>query len=282
MGEHQLVLRGERGELVGCGDERQAGDRGDFLRHRFGKPIGRVEPGADRGAALRELVEAGQRLFDPLDARVHLRGVTREPLPQGERGRVLRMCAADLDDIAPRVRLRRQVGVHRTQRGEQMPHHLARRGDVDRARERVVRALAHVDVVVGMDRCLRADHSAEHLDRAVGDHLVGVHVRLRTRAGLPHDERKFGVELAVDHFLRRADDRVGELAIEHTQVAIGFGRRALDRAQGANKRHRHRLAADAKVLQRALRLCAPQVIGGDLDGAEGIALGTGLSHPLPR
>ena len=51
------------------------------------------------------------------------------------------------------------------------------RRDVHHRREGVVRRLAAVDVVVGMDRRLGADHAAGELDRAVGDHLVGVHVR---------------------------------------------------------------------------------------------------------
>jgi hypothetical protein len=56
---------------------------------------------------------------------------------------------------------------------------LARRGDVHRGGERVVRRLAHVDVVVGMDRVLAAHLAAGELDRAVRNHLVDVHVGLR-------------------------------------------------------------------------------------------------------
>ena len=56
--EHHGVVRGQRLELVGRGDERQAGDRGDPLGHHLGEADRRVEAGADRGAALRQLHQA--------------------------------------------------------------------------------------------------------------------------------------------------------------------------------------------------------------------------------
>ena len=39
------------------------------------------------------------------------------------------------------------------------------------------------------------------LNAAVRNDFVDVHVRLRARAGLPHIERKFAVELAGDHLI---------------------------------------------------------------------------------
>ena len=69
------------------------------------KPIGRVQAGADRGAALRQLHQLRQRLLDALDAVLDLLGVAGEFLAQRERRRVLGVRAADLDDVLPRLRL---------------------------------------------------------------------------------------------------------------------------------------------------------------------------------
>jgi len=62
----------------------------------------------------------------------------------------------------------------------------------------IVRALAHIDVIVGVHRHLAAHLPAQDLDGAVGDHLVHVHVSLSARTRLPHDQREVIVQLAGD------------------------------------------------------------------------------------
>src|SRR5207248_7920071 len=73
--------------------------------------------------------------------------------------------------------------------GEQIAGDLAERGKVDGRGEDVVRGLADVDGVIGVDvlagRCR--------------DHLVRVHVRGRARAGLEDVDWELVVELAVRH-----------------------------------------------------------------------------------
>ena len=159
-------------------------------------------------------------------------------------------------------------------------HDLLGAGDVHGRRIGVVRRLAHVDVVVGVDRLLRAHLAAQHLDGAVRDHLVGVHVRLGARAGLPDDQREMVVELAVDHLLRRLDDGLAELRVEPAERHVGLGRGALDDAERAHDRQRLLLPADLEIAEGALRLRAPVAVGGDLDGAEGVGFGAGLGHDL--
>ena len=156
--------------------------------------------------------------------------------------------------------------------GSRCAHGLLGRGDVHRGREGVVGGLAAVDVVVGMHRRLAAALAAEQLVGAAGDHLVGVHVGLGARAGLPDHERELVVELAVDHLLRGLADRLGELGIELAEPHVDPGRRELDDAERADQRRRHALAADLEVLQRALGLGAPVAVGLDLDRAERVGL----------
>jgi hypothetical protein len=73
-----------------------------------------------------------------------------------------------------------------------------------------------------MHRVLRADLAAQHLDGAVGDHLVGVHVRLRAGTRLPHHEREVVVELAVDDLLRRRDDGIGQPRVQLAALLVGL------------------------------------------------------------
>jgi hypothetical protein len=91
-------MRGQRLELVGRGGEGQAGDRRDLFGDQLGEADRRVEPGADRGAALRQLIEPGSVELDAL-IRFDLRGVAGEFLAERQRRRVLGVGAADLDDV---------------------------------------------------------------------------------------------------------------------------------------------------------------------------------------
>ena len=83
-------------------------------------------------------------------------------------------------------------------------------------REGIVRALAHVAMIVRMNGIFGADHAAQNLNRTVGDHLVGVHVRLGAGTCLPHDKREMVVQFAVDHLASGLDHCVGQLHVELT------------------------------------------------------------------
>ncbi len=278
MREQQRILRGERLELVGRGNEGQPGRLRNFRGHGLAEALGRVEPGADRGAALRQLVEPGQRRLDPLDPERDLPRIARELVAQGQRGGVLRVRAADLDDVRPAFRLGLQHVAQSHQRGQQRSRHLAGAGDGDRAGHGVVGRLAHVDMVVGMDWAFGPQLAAQRQIGAVGDHLVGVHIALRARAGLPHHQREMIVEIAARDLLGRGDDGIGQPALEQPLRGVDPRRRRLDRAQRVDHRQRDALAANAEVLQAALRLCAPQPVCGDGDFAKGVGFDTGAGH----
>ena len=196
---------------------------------------GALSAGADGGSALREFHQLRQRRLDPADAVLDLLRIAGELLAEGQGGGVLRVRAADLDDVRPGLRpwrLRASASWARAGRSRWTISSGA--GDMHRGRVGVVGRLAEIDVVVGVDRLLGADLAAEHLDRAVGDHLVDVHVGLGARAGLPDDEREMIVELAVDHLVGGGDDRIGQLGGQAAKIAIDFGGGALDDAEGAD------------------------------------------------
>ena len=115
-----------------------------FAAEILGEPGGRVQPGADRGAALRQPVGAVfDRRLDPAAAAVELVRIAREFVAERERGRILEMRAADLDDVGPGLCLRVERRVQPVERGQQALRRRERRGDVERGREAVVRRLAH-------------------------------------------------------------------------------------------------------------------------------------------
>ncbi len=73
---------------------------------------------------------------------------------------------------------------------------------------------------------------------------------------------------AGEHFVGGRRDGVGLFSVEQAEVAIDHGAGALDGGQCHDQFVRHALGGDGEVLQRTLRLRAPQPFGGDLDGAE--------------
>ena len=167
-----------------------------------------VQPGPDRRAADRQLAHARPRPYEPVERLVELRDPAGDHLAQGQGRRVLEVRPAHHDHMGKRLRLGVQRVPQGADRGEQQALQLFDGGNVHHGGEGVVGRLAVVDVVVGVDRLLRPDHPAGELDGAVGDDLVGVHVGLRARPGLEHDQRELTVELAVDDLLGGPDDQV--------------------------------------------------------------------------
>jgi hypothetical protein len=258
--------------------------KGRPFRHAGGKTLveagGGIEAGADGGAALRQRVNVVQALDDAAAPGDEGGDVAGKFLAQRERRRVLRMGAADLDDVGKGGGLFLQGGDQMVEAGQERCMGLAHDGDVDRGREGVVGRLAHIDVVVGMDGRLGAHLSAHQLDGAVGDHLVGVHVGLRAGAGLPDDEREIVVEPAVDDFLGGLDDPARALRVEDAERKVRLGGGALDEAECVDERQRHLLGADTEILDRALRLRAPIAVCGHVDRAERVGLGAGVCHAM--
>ena len=129
--------------------------------------------------------------------------------------------------------------------------------------------------------------AAGQLDRAVRDHLVRVHVRLRAAAGLPDEQGKVIVERAVDHLVgraRRSARRSGCGSVPSSPLvsAAAFFRMPSARISGRGEV----LVADVEVVQRPLGLRAPVPVGGDRDLAHAVGfcacLGMASSQLKPR
>ena len=164
---HFRVVHGERLELVRRRDEGQA----RFARHLIGEPLrksgGGIEPGSDRGSALRKHVHARHRAFHTLHAIAHGRRVTGKFLAERHGGCILHVGSADLDDPLELDRLLLDGARKMLQRGEEGALDLDGGRDVHRRRERIVRGLRAVYMVVGVYGLLRALCPAEHFDGAI-------------------------------------------------------------------------------------------------------------------
>jgi hypothetical protein len=228
---------------------------------------------ANRGLVLRPVPTAVP------ESRLHLRGVAGEFLPERQRRGILQVGAADLDDVGEFLALALERRVQMRQRRQQVSGDLGCCCDMHRGWEAVVRRLAHIDMIVGMHGRVGAGLAAEHHVGARRNHFIHVHVGLGSGAGLPHDQGKVIVELAVDHLLGCAHDRLGAAGVEQAELMIDLRGRALDDREGPDQRDRHVLDADAEIAPRALGLCPPIAVGRYLDRAEAVGLD---ARPLAR
>src|SRR3546814_10438442 len=115
-------------------------------------------------------------------------------------------------------------------------------------------------MVVGMDRALAAARAGEQLIGAPGDHLIGVHVGLRARAGLPDDKRELVVVLSFRHFPGRSYDGVGRHFIQTAVAGVHPCSAQLHQPALMDERTRPALPAYREISTGWLSLRAP--IGG--------------------
>ncbi len=168
-----------------------------------------VQARADRRAAQGQLTQVRDRFLDVLEPVVQKLDPAGDLLAERERRRVHQVRPPDLDELAKRLGLLGQRVAQHSDRRDQPAAKRLDGGDVHGGRKHVVRRLAHVDLIVGMDLPLHSALAAQQFAGAVGDHLVHVHVGLRTAAGLPDDQRKLGVVSPGDHLVGGRDDRLG-------------------------------------------------------------------------
>ena len=245
----QRVAGALRLERVGRGRDGQAGVLGQQRTHALGELAVRVEAGAGGRAAEGQLPQPDGGVGDPVAPLADLGGVARELLAQRDRHGVHQVRAAGLHQVGELHGLRGQRVAQVVERGKEALGDLLERGGVHGRREHVVRALAHVDVVVRV-RAVAGE---------VGDHLVGVHVRRGARAGLEDVDRELVVVLAGRHRVGGGGDAPGQLRVEEPQVGVDPRRGALDPAQPPHDRQRHALSGYREVLHRLAGLPAPKL-----------------------
>ena len=132
-------------------------------------------------------------------------------------------------------------------------------------------------MIVGVDRRLASKRCACELATPVGDDLVHVHVELRPAASHPDVQRKHVVVLARENLIASLDNESEALVIETLPGMIGNGRAFLQCGVSGDHLPWNQMESDAKMLQRSLRLRAPQLIRRDFHFAERIRFDADLS-----
>ncbi len=167
------------------------------------------------------------------------------------------MGSANLDDVLPRICLGLYCCEQSAHLGQQSTLDLFHCRNMHGCGEGIVGTLRHVDVIIGMDGLLGANNTVRHLDGAIADYLVHVHVALRTAAGLPYVKRKVLVQRAGDHLIGTLDDEVGLVLRQPPGTRVHDGCSFFHVAIGVVHLQRHVVVADGEVDERSLRLRSP-------------------------
>lgn len=207
------VVGGENFELVGRGNELGAGDLADLRSHGRVEALEGVETGTDSCTTLSKLAEVREGGLDALNVAVQLSDVARELLTKRQGCGVLQVGTTDLDDMSESVHLGLESVTQVPQRRQKVVLEVQNSGNVHDCREGVVGGGGAVNVVVGVDGLLGAHLSTEDLNCSVRDDLVGVHVGLSARAGLPDDEREVVHQLAFRDLGSSLLDGLGDLRV---------------------------------------------------------------------
>ena len=101
-------------------------------------------------------------------------------------------------------------------------------------------------------------------EAAIGDDLVGVHVRRGAGPALDDVHNELVVQRPAPDLGAGFDDRIGSLVVEQTQLAVGHGRRLFDAGQ-----------RDDQLGQCADRLTRDREV---LDGAKGMDAVVGVAR----
>ncbi|KAI1698396.1 hypothetical protein Ddc_19120 [Ditylenchus destructor] len=242
---HRRVLRRQRGEEVRRRTEAQAGEGGQLLAEAAREVRMRVDAGAHRGAALRELAHRRQQRTQLRAPRVHLRQPAAQFLTQAQRHRVIRWG------------LREQV-----QRGQQLALQRLRGADVQHRGNGVIAALARVDVVVGLTVTAFEPPASRRVASVASTSLAFMLLLVPEPVWKTSTEEVRHQLRVLQQLCRGPVDGLADVDRQLLQADVGAGRGGLLLDQRAHETLRHGRAADGEVVDRALGLGAVEGVDG--------------------
>ena len=184
---------------------------------------------------------------------LHTQAISGKLLAQAEGDGVLHVGAARLHNVVKlfslgfesrRERFENRIELFQFQQG----------GQAHAGRKDIIGRLAVIHVVIGMDDVVVAEFAAQNLDGAIGDDLVGVHVKADTGAGLEDVDYELMVPFAFHNFLRGANHGISPFVFNQAERLVGFRRRLFHHAKGLDQRGMGLHAGDGIIFYSAKRL----------------------------
>lgn len=211
---HDSIMSSQGLKLVRGSLEIDAGELRDLVGDSNIKAGFGIQSRTNSGTTLGKKLQAGEGSLDTLNTVGKLGGIAGELLTESQRGGVLQVCSANLDDVAESLHFLFERSMQASQAREELLGDLDGGSNVHDTGESVVGGGAHVDMVVGVDRLLGSHLTTEHLNGTVRDNLISIHVRLGTGTGLPDNQREMIQKLARDDLIGSLLNSLSELGIQ--------------------------------------------------------------------
>ncbi len=254
-----------RGEVV-------VGQRAELFREQAREVRVGVHARAHGGTTLGNAQQVLGRLLDAVAGVADLVAPSAQLLGQGHRHGIHQVGAAGLDHGLGFL-LAARDGLHQViQARQQGIVHLGNGAQVDGRGNHVVAALAHVDVVVGVDRL------AAVVGGQARDHLVHVHVGAGAGTRLEHVHGELIHMGAAKYFITGGLDGLGPIRVQQAQYGVGARGAALDPHHGMDEGAGHGPATYREVVDGALGLGRPEGVGRDFHLAETVFLDALVTH----
>ncbi len=161
-------------------------------------------------------------------------GVGAELLAERHGYGVLVFGASHLEDMGELLLLRLKSRLELTQRSQGVLNREVD-GQLDCGGVGIVGGLGTVDVVVRVQELVFPLVVPQHLQRPVGDHLVGVHVGGGPGPTLDHVDDEMLMELTGQDFVAGRADRHHLFLGQDPQLAVGLGGAFLDKGQSIDE-----------------------------------------------
>ena len=231
--EHAVRVRGRRDQIrrdLHVEARHFAQSRAGFLRE-----VGmRRGARADRSAAQILHLERLRSDLDDLQRLAQRAGVAVELLAQRHGHGVLQLGSAHLQHVLELLRLLLE-GVDQLFELLDESEVIQIHAQLARARVRVVRRLALVDVVVGTHDRVLSLVVAQDLQSAVGDHLIGAHVGGRASSALDHVHDEVVVQLSFDYLIASSGNGIHDLLLDEAKSTVRNNTGLLDQSVSFNE-----------------------------------------------
>ena len=192
-------------------------------------------------------------MVDATDAAAYSRCIHAHLLAERDRNSILQVRAAHLEDILVLLGLLLELRSEAVESSREFLC-LVAQADLDARRERVIRGLCHVGVVVRGDDVVTAFRLTDDLECTVAEDLVHVHVDGRTSTALDRIDRELVEELAVDDLISSFDQCFADLLVETARSHVGHGSCLLDTSDALNEIRIDYLTRDMEVIDGTHRL----------------------------
>mmetsp|Transcript_41097 Transcript_41097/g.86338 ORF Transcript_41097/g.86338 Transcript_41097/m.86338 type:complete len:348 (+) Transcript_41097:567-1610(+) len=265
---NQRIVRRQCLKEIGRRSKWQTGMVGNLCCNRSGISLGGIQSGSHGGTSQSETHQCLRRCFNSLYPVFDLLRIRREFLTERQWRGILAVRPSDLDNLVELLAFRFERVEQYLKTGDGTAQYRDNRCNVHRCGEGIVRALAHVAMIIRMDGILAPHLTSQNHNGTVRQHLIHIHIRLRSASRLINHQWELIIVLPAHNLIGRLSNRIGYLLGQLPPIGLVapiFRTAFFNERLRVHDFHGHATlpAANGEVLDGSLRLGAPETSGWD-------------------